>query len=457
MLYPCLYLLASVFRVASCFSGHANCLVSPRVVFKKTSPRCPYHWRNQICEGRGFFQLFWWQSVLLKTLHLPCRCQTWPWREAMPCQSLHQLPTHHLQEDSLKISCLPPTGPFVLCRYNFRQSPVTPVRGASAALSAWKTKSIRCRLRVFELWLGCSVMKAYESHHLRFLPVEGTFSSGISFAPTGSSERFGCNVQPKPRMKADWINCTVWSFYDHHSHGKIMEAHACPILRLMDFGLFKCVFHLKLSPQVQLHPLVLSASSGSWNCQVRWEYPLVLEINMAWHEGRIYQDMLRCCDISASTVRYCSGDCLHFETFMVTFASQHEASFWPSGCDSFPRPQVYKWQLFLGCCSAAVICIRHSQMAAPCQCHSAMQMCRSLRCGTARITAAALCGTWTFADHEAPTSSSESGFESLISSAPATGRGKIIRSSRGTESSKSPQSCEDYVKPLFCTSFWRLL
>lgn len=33
------------------------------------------------------------------------------------------------KEDSLKISCLPPTGPFVLCRYNFRQSPVTPVRG----------------------------------------------------------------------------------------------------------------------------------------------------------------------------------------------------------------------------------------------------------------------------------------------------------------------------------------
>ncbi|CAK9116014.1 unnamed protein product [Durusdinium trenchii] len=33
------------------------------------------------------------------------------------------------KEDSLKISCLPPTGPFVLCRYNFRQSPITPVRG----------------------------------------------------------------------------------------------------------------------------------------------------------------------------------------------------------------------------------------------------------------------------------------------------------------------------------------
>eukprot|EP00913_Durusdinium_trenchii_P032448 g30379.t1 len=34
-----------------------------------------------------------------------------------------------VREDSLKISCLPPTGPFVLCRYNFRQSPITPVRG----------------------------------------------------------------------------------------------------------------------------------------------------------------------------------------------------------------------------------------------------------------------------------------------------------------------------------------
>ncbi|CAJ1400619.1 unnamed protein product [Effrenium voratum] len=33
------------------------------------------------------------------------------------------------KEDSLKISCQPPTGPFVLCRYNFRQSPVVPVRG----------------------------------------------------------------------------------------------------------------------------------------------------------------------------------------------------------------------------------------------------------------------------------------------------------------------------------------
>lgn len=63
----------------------------------------------------------------------------------------------------------------------------------------------------------------------------------------------------------------------------------------------------------------------------------------------------------------------------------------------------------------------HASAIRPCKC---MQMCRSLRCGTARITAAALCGTWTFADHEAPTSSSESGFESLISSAPATGRGK---------------------------------
>ncbi len=92
---------------------------------------------------------------------------------------------------------------------------------------------------------------------------------------------------------------SVLKYFDHHSHGKIMEAHACPILRLMEFRLFKCVFHLKLSPQVQLHPLVLSASSGSWNCQVRWEYPLystVLEINMAWHEGRM------CCEISASTV-----------------------------------------------------------------------------------------------------------------------------------------------------------
>eukprot|EP00438_Fugacium_kawagutii_P020738 Skav225294 [mRNA] locus=scaffold4099:405925:422979:- [translate_table: standard] len=41
-------------------------------------------------------------------------------------------------EDSLKISCLPPTGPFVLCRYNFRQSPVTPVRGFSAALRKFR-------------------------------------------------------------------------------------------------------------------------------------------------------------------------------------------------------------------------------------------------------------------------------------------------------------------------------
>ena len=51
---------------------------------------------------------------------------------------------------------------------------------------------------------------------------------------------------------------------------------------------------------------------------------------------------------------------------------------------------------------------------------------RAAPCGAARITAAALCGTWTFADHEARTSSSESSVESLISSAPATGRGKQL-------------------------------
>lgn len=53
-----------------------------------------------------------------------------------------------------------------------------------------------------------------------------------------------------------------------------------PYLKIDGFWFVQMRFHLKLSPQVQLHPLVLSASSGSWNCQVRWEYPLVLEINM---------------------------------------------------------------------------------------------------------------------------------------------------------------------------------
>ncbi|CAE7323032.1 AP5M, partial [Symbiodinium necroappetens] len=33
------------------------------------------------------------------------------------------------KDESFKISCLPPTGPFVLCRYNFRRSPSIPVRG----------------------------------------------------------------------------------------------------------------------------------------------------------------------------------------------------------------------------------------------------------------------------------------------------------------------------------------
>lgn len=33
------------------------------------------------------------------------------------------------KEDSFKISCVPPTGPFVLCRYRYAKSPIIPVRG----------------------------------------------------------------------------------------------------------------------------------------------------------------------------------------------------------------------------------------------------------------------------------------------------------------------------------------
>lgn len=33
------------------------------------------------------------------------------------------------KEDSFKISCVPPTGPFVLCRYRYPKSPIIPVRG----------------------------------------------------------------------------------------------------------------------------------------------------------------------------------------------------------------------------------------------------------------------------------------------------------------------------------------
>lgn len=33
------------------------------------------------------------------------------------------------KEETLKLSCMPPTGPFVLCRYRFAQSPVMPVQG----------------------------------------------------------------------------------------------------------------------------------------------------------------------------------------------------------------------------------------------------------------------------------------------------------------------------------------
>ena len=117
-------------------------------------------------------------------------------------------------------------------------------------------------------------MKAYESHHLRFLPVEGTFSSGISFAPTGSSERKAQDESGLNQLHS--VLKYVQPSQSWEDHGS-----TCMPSRLMDFGWFNCVFHLKLSPQVQLHPLVLSASSGSWNCQVRWGYPLELEINMA--------------------------------------------------------------------------------------------------------------------------------------------------------------------------------
>jgi len=33
------------------------------------------------------------------------------------------------KEDSFKISCVPPTGPFVLCRYRYAKSPIIPIRG----------------------------------------------------------------------------------------------------------------------------------------------------------------------------------------------------------------------------------------------------------------------------------------------------------------------------------------
>ena len=58
------------------------------------------------------------------------------------------------QEDSLKISCLPPTGPFVLCRYNFRQSPVIPVRGPSLAFRSWKVLNLEIiRRLLYSRWV----------------------------------------------------------------------------------------------------------------------------------------------------------------------------------------------------------------------------------------------------------------------------------------------------------------
>lgn len=80
-----------------------------------------------------------------------------------------------LQEDSLKISCLPPTGPFVLCRYNFRQSPVTPVRGFSSALRklhscrGWEWSKWYCQNIVQYVLVACRKCRI-GSYHVRSYP-----------------------------------------------------------------------------------------------------------------------------------------------------------------------------------------------------------------------------------------------------------------------------------------------
>ena len=112
------------------------------------------------------------------------RCSKW----TLSSLGCYWVDDHHaLQEDSLKISCLPPTGPFVLCRYSFRQSPVTPVRGHSIALKWLLVIANECS-RIL-----ANVARSLHLN-LRFLPAEGAFSSGIPAPFASSFAKIGCSM-----------------------------------------------------------------------------------------------------------------------------------------------------------------------------------------------------------------------------------------------------------------------
>jgi len=107
------------------------------------------------------------------------------------------------KEDSFKISCTPPTGPFVLCRYRYSESPVVPIRGFYQ-IKEMSPMEFRLLLQIqFHPVIGntfwsCQVRLPF--HHRGIIKSHDLKCSGGSFSITdhGQSILWNLNVR-RPR------------------------------------------------------------------------------------------------------------------------------------------------------------------------------------------------------------------------------------------------------------------